>query len=449
MRDPCCGATAGSDRTPRRCRSPALRPDASTPAGHAARTARPTPCIRSASSSCLPSYQTNGRFVSHVLQGLDRQPGRDRPACHPHVEGTRHRHRRRVLRGGRRRAARPPRRRGVRDRPRARGRELPARRHDPRRRGAAPASMRSIPATASWPRTRRSPAPAPTPAWCSSARRPRRSRRWARRSAPARRCAQPACRSCRARRRRCDPWRTRRPRPSEIGYPVALKAAGGGGGKGFRVARAPTSSRRPSRARPARASGSSATRPSTSSATWRTRATSRSRSSPTATGTVVHLGERDCSIQRRHQKLIEECPAPGIDRGAARPDRVDRRRGRARRRLPRRRDGRRAAGRRRVLLPRDEHPRAGRAQRDRDGHRHRHRARADPDRRRRAAVVRPGGRRAARPRDRVPHQRRGRVEELRSRRRARSAATASRPGRSCASTPASRPALPSSPTTTR
>ncbi len=227
---------------------------------------------------------------------------------------------------------------------------------------------------------------------------------------------------------------------AEIGYPVAMKAAGGGGGKGFRVAHAPDELEKAFDG----ASGEG----------------ERFFGDPTVYveryledprhvevqiladghGNVIHLGERDCSIQRRHQKLIEECPAPGIT--AELRERIASIGVEAARAV-----GYRGAGTvegllagRRVLLPRDEHPRAGRAQRHRDGHRRRHRARADRDRRRRAALARAGGRRAARPRDRVPHQRRGRVEELRSRAGRDRRATASRPARSCASTPASRPA---------
>ena len=76
-----------------------------------------------------------------------------------------------------------------------------------------------------------------------------------------------------------------RKQAEEAGYPVACKAAGGGGGKGFRVAMSPTTYRRPSKAPPAKARSSSPTRASTSSATSRTRATSRSRCWPTRTAT--------------------------------------------------------------------------------------------------------------------------------------------------------------------
>ena len=99
----------------------------------------------------------------------------------------------------------------------------------------------------------------------------------------------------------------------EHGYPVAVKASSGGGGKGFAVAR---------------------DEKGTEEAFMRARREGEAYfgdgsvylekylASPRHVeiqvvrdkhGNAVHLGERDCSIQRRHQKLLEECPSPAID----------------------------------------------------------------------------------------------------------------------------------------
>ena len=235
----------------------------------------------------------------------------------------------------------------------------------------------------------------------------------------------------------------------EIGYPIAVKAAGGGGGKGFRVALEPDAlaDAFEGAAREGEKFFSDATvyleryLPDPRHVEVQVLADQH--------GNVVHLGERDCSIQRRHQKLIEESPAPLVDDELRERDRPDRGRGRARGRLPLGGNDRGAAAGRRVLLPRDEHARAGRALRDRGDHGRGHRARADPDRGRRGARLRPGRRLLARPRDRVPHQRRGRGEELRSRPghgdRVRRAVRA----RACGSTPACSPARRSRRCTTR
>jgi acetyl-CoA/propionyl-CoA carboxylase, biotin carboxylase, biotin carboxyl carrier protein len=99
----------------------------------------------------------------------------------------------------------------------------------------------------------------------------------------------------------------------EIGYPVAVKAAGGGGGKGFRVAL---------EADKLKEAFEGAAREGEKFFSDPTVYLERYLPDPRhvevqvladAHGNVVHLGERDCSLQRRHQKLVEESPAPLVD----------------------------------------------------------------------------------------------------------------------------------------
>ena len=99
----------------------------------------------------------------------------------------------------------------------------------------------------------------------------------------------------------------------EIGYPIAVKAVGGGGGRGFRVAR--TASDLPDAF--AGSSGEAA-RHFANPAVYLERYLDHPRHIEVQVfgdthGQVVALGERDCSVQRRHQKLIEESPSVAVD----------------------------------------------------------------------------------------------------------------------------------------
>ena len=101
--------------------------------------------------------------------------------------------------------------------------------------------------------------------------------------------------------------------PAELGFPLMIKAAAGGGGRGMRVVRSPA----------ALADAVEAARREAKAAfgddtLFFERYVERPRHVEIQLladrrGRVVHLGERECSIQRRHQKVLEESPSPALD----------------------------------------------------------------------------------------------------------------------------------------
>jgi acetyl-CoA carboxylase biotin carboxylase subunit len=112
--------------------------------------------------------------------------------------------------------------------------------------------------------------------------------------------------------RNIESWEEVRRIASEIGYPVMLKASAGGGGKGMRLVRAEAeleSAYRTARSEAQNAFGDAAV--------YLEKYIEHPRHVEIQIlgdrhGHLIYLGERECSLQRRHQKVVEECPSPAV-----------------------------------------------------------------------------------------------------------------------------------------
>ena len=106
---------------------------------------------------------------------------------------------------------------------------------------------------------------------------------------------------------------------ARIGYPVIIKASAGGGGRGMRVCRDEAALRANIKAASTEAQAAFG-----NGAVFIEKFLEHAQHIEVQVigdkfGSAIHLWERNCSIQRRHQKLIEEAPSPGLDREKIRP----------------------------------------------------------------------------------------------------------------------------------